>query len=126
MACLGEAYEALDVTTAERLEDDLYRPLQRALGRAKRTHAAFAQRSGNEAREPGAPMPGRSAQGARGYVQRTAGAAAEADHRLAELQDSMLPIESGDAELRAGLGEVRELVAPIPAAVDRFLRTLGR
>jgi len=38
----------------------------------------------------------------------------------------MLPIESGDAELRAGLSDVRELLDPVPAVARQFLRTLGR
>jgi hypothetical protein len=38
----------------------------------------------------------------------------------------MLPIESGDAELRAGLAEVRELLDELPGAARRFLRILGR
>ena len=53
-------------------------------------------------------------------------AAAGGDRRIAELQDSMLPIESGDGELRAGLAEVRELLKQVPGAAREFLRTLGR
>ena len=60
------------------------------------------------------------------FVERGGEAAADADRVLAELQDSMLPIEAGDAELRAGLAEVRELLAEVPAAVREFLRTFGR
>jgi hypothetical protein len=45
---------------------------------------------------------------------------------IAELQDSMLPIESGDPELRQGLAEVRELLAELPLGARDFLRTLGR
>ena len=44
---------------------------------------------------------------------------------MPELQDSLLPVESGDAELRQGLAEVRELLSlSVPAR--EFLRTLGR
>jgi hypothetical protein len=60
------------------------------------------------------------------FVERAATASADADRRIAELQDSMLPIESGDAELRTGLSEVRELLDEIPGAARQFLRTLGR
>jgi hypothetical protein len=67
-----------------------------------------------------------ASQGVKAFVQRAAAAAVDADRRLAELQDSMLPIESGDAELRTGLSEMRELLANAPAAAGRFLRTLGR
>jgi hypothetical protein len=38
----------------------------------------------------------------------------------------MLPIESGDAELRTGLSDVRELLDRVPASARQFLRTLGR
>ena len=59
-------------------------------------------------------------------VQKMAAALADADRRVAELQDSMLPIEFGDAELRSGLNETRELLQPVPRAAAMFLRTLGR
>ena len=42
VAFLGAAHELLDDLTADRLEADLFRPVQRALGRAKRTRGAFA------------------------------------------------------------------------------------
>jgi hypothetical protein len=126
VACLGEAFELLDVTSAERMEDELYRPIQKAYGRAKRTHAQFAERIGlpGDVFEP--PAAGRTSQGARSFLERAAEAASEADRRLAGLQDSMLPIDAGDAELRAGLGEARELLAPVPSSSRRFLSTLGR
>jgi hypothetical protein len=38
----------------------------------------------------------------------------------------MLPVEVGDAELRAGLGEVRTLLGDLPARAHEFVRTLGR
>jgi hypothetical protein len=38
----------------------------------------------------------------------------------------MLPIESGDAELRAGLAEVRALLEELPGTARQFLRILGR
>jgi hypothetical protein len=38
----------------------------------------------------------------------------------------MLPIEAGDPELRAGLAEIRELLAGVPAAAAAFMRTFGR
>ena len=49
-----------------------------------------------------------------------------ADRTLAQLQDSMRPVEVGDAELRAGLSEVRRLVAPWPHAANELVRGLGR
>jgi hypothetical protein len=50
----------------------------------------------------------------------------EADNVLAELQDSMRPVEVGDPELRAGLADVRELLGAIPDRAHRLLSTLGR
>ena len=125
-ACLGEAYELLDDATADRLETDLFRPLQKAYGRAKRTQSAFAGRVGLEATALAAASPGLPSQGVKVFVGRALTAAGEADRRIAELQDSMLPIDAGDPELRAGLAEVRELLDGVPAAGGGFLRTLGR
>ena len=126
VACLSEAFEQLAVDAADKLETDLYRPVQRAYGRGKRTHAQFAQRVGlpGDTFEP--PSAGPSSQGVKELVQRMAAALAEADRRIAELQDTMLPIEAGDAELRAGLNEVREGLEKVPRAAALFLRTLGR
>jgi hypothetical protein len=126
LACLGEAHELLDDDSAERLEAELFRPVQRAYGRGKRTYTGFASRVGLEARDIDSPSGGVSADGVREYVTRAVGAAGDADRKIAELQDSMLPIESGDAELRAGLSETRELLDGLPAAAVGFLRTLGR
>lgn len=126
IACLGEAYEQLDVMTADRLEAELFRPAQRAYARANRTHAHFAQRVGLPAREFESPSAGPSSQGVKVLIERALTAAAAADRMIAELQDSGLPVESGDAELRASLAEVRELLAGLPGAARQFLRTLGR
>jgi hypothetical protein len=49
-----------------------------------------------------------------------------ADHRIAELQDSMLPVDVGDTELRAGLSQTRAAIAEAPARGRRLLRTFGR
>lgn len=126
MASLSEAYEQLDVGTADKLDAELFRPVQKAFGRSKRTHAQFAERYGLPTADFESPSPGRSPQGVKGFVERAVMASAEADHSIAELQDSMLPIESGDAELRTGLSEVRELLDQVPGAARQFLRTLGR
>ncbi len=126
VACLGEGFELLDVMSAERMEDELYRPIQKAYGRGKRTHSQFAARFELPGDVFDPPSAGRASQGARAFVERAAEAAGEADRRIADLQDSMLPIEAGDAELRAGLSEIRELLGAVPAASRRFLSTLGR
>ena len=126
-ACLGQAYELLDETTADRLEGALFRPGAARL-RAREADAGGVRRRGSTC--PSAPLEQPSAgvpsQGVKRFVERGGEAAADADRVLAELQDSMLPIEAGDAELRAGLAEVRELLAEVPAAVREFLRTFGR
>jgi hypothetical protein len=49
------------------------------------------------------PAAGLPSQGAARLRSRAVEAVAEADRILAELQDSMLPVEAGDEELRAGL-----------------------
>jgi len=46
LGSLGEAYERVDEQTADRLEQELFRPVQRAYGRAQRTHSEFATRHG--------------------------------------------------------------------------------
>jgi hypothetical protein len=126
VASLSEAFEQLAVDPADKLDADLYRPVQRAYGRGKRTHAQFAERVSlpGDTFEP--PSAGPTSQGVKELVQRMAAALVDADRRVAELQDTMLPIEAGDAELRAGLGEVRELLEPVPRAAAMFLRSLGR
>lgn len=126
VACLSEAFEKLAVDAADRLEADLYRPVQKSYGRGKRTHAQFAQRVGMRGDTFEPPSAGASSQSVKELVQKMAAALADADRRVAELQDSMLPIEFGDAELRAGLNEVREVLKPVPRAAAMFLRGLGR
>ncbi|HWH96349.1 MAG TPA: hypothetical protein VNT03_20975, partial [Baekduia sp.] len=102
IAALGEAYEALDEQTADKLEDVLFRPAQAAAGRAKRTYAEFAERHRFPPRTF-APGAAGHASGARGHIDHAVEALRRADDELAELQDSMLPIEVGDAEVRAGI-----------------------
>ena len=86
----------------------------------------FAERTGFEVSEYESPSPGLKSQGAKAFVERAVVATADADRRLADLQDTMLPVESGDAELRSGLSEVRTLLAVLPGNAREFLRTLGR
>ena len=97
VAALGEAFEQLPDAAGERLEAALFRPAQRAYARGKRTHAGFAERTALATRAFELPSPGLSSQGVSSLVERAVAAAAAADARLAELQDSMLPVESGDA-----------------------------
>jgi hypothetical protein len=126
LAALGGAYEQLGTVPADRLEEELFRPVQAAYGRAKRTHAGFAQRQGLPERTFTPAPQGLPSTGIRGFVDNAVGSVAEADAILAELQDSMMPVEVGDAELRAGLAEVRELLGDVSTRAREFVRTLGR
>jgi len=126
LAALTDAYEQLDENAAERLERDLFRPVQAAYGRAQRTHAGFAERHGLPGRafEPAAA--GAPAHGVRGFLTLAVDAVARADAMLADLQDSMLPVEVGDPQLRAGIEEVRVLLGRVRTGSRELLRTLGR
>jgi len=126
LAALGAAYEQLDEAAGDRLEERLFRPVQHAYGRAQRTYAGFAERHGLEARAFTPQSGGLPSQGIHGFLERTLDAVEEADLILVELQDSMMPVEVGDAELRTGLAEVRELVAHIAERGREFTRSYGR
>jgi hypothetical protein len=126
LAALGEAYEQLGTLPADRLEEQLFQPVQAAYGRAKRTHAGFAQRQGLPGGTFTPARPGRPSTGIRGFIDSAVESASEADAVLAELQDSMMPVEVGDPELRAGLAEVRELLGDVRRRAREFIRTLGR
>jgi len=125
LAALGEAYEHLDEQSAERMEDELFRPLQAAYGQLKRTHSEFAARYGLPSRTFASASPGLPAD-PRVLLGRVADSAQTADATLAELQDSLLPVEVGDEPLRTGLARVRTLIAPLPNLANRFIRTVGR
>ncbi len=126
LAALGDAYEQLDEGSADTLEAELFRPAQVAYGRAKATHTAFAQRHGLRVRVF-RPAPSSIVERtAHQRVEAALEAANEADEGLATLQDSLKPIEVGDAELRAGLAEVRRMLDPLPDRARRFVSVLGR
>ena len=74
-----------------------------------------------ESTEPGIPSTG-----AKGFIDNAVDAAGEADRALSELQDSSLPTEVGDVELRASLTEVRELLGGVRQRARELERTLGR
>ena len=126
LAALGAAYEQLDERSADRLEEALFRPVQHAYGRAKRTHAGFAERHGLPARTFAEAAAGHPSQGVKGFLDTAVAATGRADLRLADLQDSLRPVEVGDAELRDGLSEVRRLVGNVPARARELTRGLGR
>jgi hypothetical protein len=126
IGALGDAYDQLDEQSAERMEEQLFRPIQLAYGRLQRTYASFAERHALVARGFTPPPAGAPSTGAKALLERAAQAVADADHTLAELQDSMLPVEVGDVELRDGLREVRELLGPVGPRTRELVRVFGR
>lgn len=126
LAALGEAYEQLDERAADTLEEELFRPVQAAYGRAKRTHAEFAVRHALPPRTFAPGSAGVSTRGVRVLLDTALEAVEDADAALADLQDSMMPVEVGDEELRAGLAEVRRSLAHLAVRTRRFLSLLGR
>jgi hypothetical protein len=126
LASLGAAYEQLDEHNADRLEAELFGPVQRAYGRAKSTYAQFAGRHGMPSRIFATPSPGVPSIGAKGFIDSAVNAAAGADSALSALQDSSLPTEVGDVELRAALTDVREQLGGVRQRARELERTLGR
>jgi hypothetical protein len=126
LAALGAAYEQLDEQNADRLEESLFGPVQLAYGRAKRAHAGFAERYGFASGPFESASPGIPSTGAKGFIDEAVDAVARADGALSALQDSMLPAEVGDAELRAALANVRELLGGVRQQARELERTLGR
>jgi hypothetical protein len=126
IAALGDAYELLDERSADTLEQELFRPVQSAYGRAKRTHADFAARHGLAPRAFAAAPSGAASHGVKGFLETAVDAVEESDATLAELQDSLLPVDVGDPELRAGLAEVRRALADVAPRAARFVSRFGR
>ena len=126
LAALGAAYEQLDEYNADRLEAELFGPVQLAYGRAKSMHARFADRHGIPSRTFATPSPGIPSIGVKGFIDSAVNAVTEADGTLSALQDSSLPTEVGDVELRASLAEVRDLLGDVRQRARALERTLGR
>ena len=130
---LGAAYELLDERTADRLEEELFRGVQTAFGRAQRTHAAFAARYSLQGRTFEQPSAGLPSQGARAFLERAGEAIDEADTLLAELQDSMLPGRGrrpraargpgGDPHARGRVAGSRAAVRAHASGAEREKRT---
>ncbi|MGC9220589.1 MAG: hypothetical protein ACP5H2_04455 [Solirubrobacteraceae bacterium] len=125
LAELAEAYEHLDEPMADRIEAELHRPLQAAYGRLKRTIREFAGRTGLVAPD-GETTTRPAPQDPRLALQDAADAIQSADEILAALQDTLLPVEVGDAELRSGLTQTRSAITALPALCDGLVHTLGR
>lgn len=122
---LTEVYEQLDEPTADRLEETVFKPLQAAYGQLRRTLTEFATRYGMRPptfAQPNAALP----TDPRTALEHVADAAEQADETLAELQDTLLPVEVGDPELRAGLSGTRTQLARVPAHCNELIRLFGR
>lgn len=122
---LGEAYDQLDERTAENMEDGVFRPLQAAYSLLRRVHLQFAEHYGLSALEPPAgvvPSP----RDPRVAFAQASDAIEQGERILSELQDSLLPVEVGDRELRTGLADVRTQLAPLPQACAALVRGFGR
>jgi hypothetical protein len=127
IAYASAAYELLDETSGDRLEERVFGPLQKALGGLRRAVGGFAARYGDDAADPGSPPPDpHPSQGVAALLEGCATAARTADDLLGTLQDSFVLVELGDAELRAGVSEARRRLAEVPPALRAFGRTLGR
>jgi hypothetical protein len=126
VASLGEAYELVDEQLGDRLEETLFRPAQLAYGRASRTYTEFASRHRLAAPELRALSSGQHESDPRTYLERASDAVEQADLILSELQDSLLPVEVGDRELRDALAEVRSLIGDLPARGAELARSVGR
>jgi len=126
LADLGAAYEQLDERNADRLEEELFGPVQVAYGRAKRTHADFARRHGLASAAFEGAAAGLPSTGAHGFIDNAVRSVAQADGALSGLQDSPLAAEVGDVELRAAIREVRELLGGVRQRAQALQRTLGR
>ncbi len=126
LGLLSSAYELLDEHAGEELEEQLFRPVQLAYGRLRRSHTDFAARHGLPGREFVPAPQGAPARGLRGLIDSGVQAVAEADRELSTLQDSMLPVEVGDRQLRTELAEVRETIGPVGSRARELMRTFGR
>ncbi len=127
LAALGEAYEQLDERSGDALEEQLFRPVQLAYGRASRSHDQFAARHGLADRTfEQLPARGLPSLGAKGFIDSAVEAIREADGTLSTLQDSLLPVEVGDAQLRGELADLRAIMGDLPNRAREIVRTLGR
>jgi hypothetical protein len=126
IAALGEAYEELDEGTADRLEEQLFRPAQLAYATAQRAHTNFAQRYGLRSATFSLGSGGTHTGDPRVYVERAVTALEGADQAIADLQDSLMPVEVGDPELRARLSETRTLLGPLPGRGHALISARGR
>ncbi len=72
------------------------------------------------------PAPGAPSTGVKGFVEVAVQAVVHAEAELVALQDSLMPIEVGDVDLRNGLAEVRRAIDRFPRHAEDFVATFGR
>jgi hypothetical protein len=125
VAAIGELYDQLDEPTADRMELVVFKPLQGGYGLLRRTLTEFADRYGLATPQFDEP-PVTTPSSAHTALERVSEWVEEADGLVSELQDSLLPVEVGDQQLRAGLSGARTQLATVPAACGDLLRRLGR
>jgi hypothetical protein len=126
LAFLTEAFEQLDDQQGDRLEEALFRPVQRAYGRIKRAYAGYAERHAIPAAPPAVPPSPAPSIGVKGLIDSAVETIRQVDGELVMLQDSLMLVELGDADLRGGLAEVRQALAGVFDDARAFLRTFGR
>ena len=126
LGSLGEAYERLDEQTADRLEEELFGPAQKAFGRLQRIYADFAGRAGLPGRSFAAESAGLPSSGAAGFIEEAVFALSESAASLVSLQEAEPWTEVADDELRTGVAEARQVVDPLPGQARGLVRTLGR
>ena len=126
LAALGIAYELLDERSQDRLEDELFGPVQKGYGRAKKTYADFAARYHLAAANFDPPSSTSGSRDVRRFLDAAIEAVDEAEEVLIHLQDSGQTVDYGDADLRAGLAGVREIIGGVREGGRSFMRTLGR
>jgi|SRR5215213_347912 len=126
LASLGAATEQLDEYHGSQVEDRLFRPVQKGYGLARRAHDQFADRHGLPRGRFGAPPAALASTGAHTLIDQAAVEVGQADNAITTLQDSMLPVEVGDPELRAALAELRSTIGTFPASARGVVSRLGR
>jgi hypothetical protein len=126
LASLGAAYEQVDDQTADKLEQGLFGPVQKAYGRAKRAHTEFAGRHGLPGGTFAPPAEPPASRKARELIEEADAMASRADESLVALQDEQALVEVGDVELRSDVAGVRETLGMIPSRAEALLNSFGR
>ena len=92
-----------------------FRDVLEPFARSIRGGVTFVRMVDGENRPVEQQPAGVSPTGATGFIHQAVESISEADRTLTGLQDSMLPVEVGDAALRSGLVEVRDRYGDFPS-----------